>query len=132
MDREKNIDFVLRTVGERGVRFVRLWFTDILGNLKSLAISTEDLEEAFEEGIGFDGSAVDGFAKLEESDMLAFPDPETFQLLPGTTDLATARVFCDIRTPMQEDFPGDSRAVLRRAFDHGKIEGWLRYSSYDF
>ena len=82
MTNEQNIDFVLRSVEERDIRFVRLWFTDVLGNLKSFAISPEDLEEAFEEGIGFDGSAVDGFAALEESDMLAFPDASTFQVLP--------------------------------------------------
>ena len=80
MSSEKDIDFVLRTVEKRDIRFVRLWFADVLGNLKSFAISPEELEEAFEEGIGFDGSAVDGFASLEESDMLAFPDPDTFAL----------------------------------------------------
>ena len=82
MSSEKDIDFVLRTVEERNIRFVRLWFTDVLGNLKSFAISPEELEEAFEEGIGFDGSSIDGFVSLEESDMLAFPDPDTFTLLP--------------------------------------------------
>ena len=82
MTNEQNIDFVLRSVEERDIRFVRLWFTDVLGNLKSFAISPEDLEEAFEEGIGFDGSAVKGFSSLEESDMLAFPDASTFQVLP--------------------------------------------------
>ena len=69
MSSEKDIDFVLRTVEERDIRFVRLWFTDVLGNLKSFAISPEELEEAFEEGIGFDGSSIDGFVSLEESDM---------------------------------------------------------------
>lgn len=115
MTNEQNIDFVLRTVEERDVRFVRLWFTDVLGNLKSFAISPEDLEEAFEEGIGFDGSAVDGFAPLEESDMLAFPDPETFQILPWRPKSdAVARVFCDIKTPSRKPFDGDPRACLER------------------
>ena len=82
MTNEQNIDFVLRSIEERDIRFVRLWFTDVLGNLKSFAISPEDLEEAFEEGIGFDGSAGKGFSSLEESDMLAFPDAATFQVLP--------------------------------------------------
>ena len=79
---DRNIDFVLRTVEKRGIRFVRLWFTDVLGGLKSFSIASEDLEEAFEEGIGFDGSSVEGFVPQEESDMLAFPDPTTFQILP--------------------------------------------------
>ena len=82
MSNDRNVDFVLRTVEERDIRFIRLWFSDVLGNLKSFAISPEDLEEAFDEGVGFDGSAVDGFAQLEESDMLAFPAPDTFQVLP--------------------------------------------------
>ena len=72
------VDFVLKTIKSRDIHFVRLWFTDVLGNLKSFSISPEELEEAFEEGVGFDGSAVDGFARLEESDMLAFPDANTF------------------------------------------------------
>ena len=82
MDLQQNIDFVLRTVEERDIRFVRLWFTDVLGRLKSFAIAPEDLEVAFEEGIGFDGSAIEGFTTPDESDMLAFPDPSTFQVLP--------------------------------------------------
>lgn len=82
MSGDRNVDFVLRTVEERDIRFIRLWFTDVLGNLKSFSISAEDLEEAFEEGIGFDGSSVQGFVPQCESDMLAFPDPTTFQVLP--------------------------------------------------
>ena len=126
MTNEQYLDFVLRTVEERDVRFVRLWFTDILGNLKSFAISPEDLEEAFEEGIGFDGSAVEGFAPLEESDMLAIPDPSTFQLLPWrASEPRVARVFCDIKTPMQESFAGDSRACLRRIFEETEDKGFI-------
>ena len=82
MDQQQNIDFVLRTVEERDIRFIRLWFTDVLGRLKSFAISPEDLEVAFEEGIGFDGSAIEGFTSPDEADMLAFPDASTFQILP--------------------------------------------------
>lgn len=126
MTNEQNIDFVLRSVEERDIRFVRLWFTDVLGNLKSFAISPEDLEEAFEEGIGFDGSAVDGFAALEESDMLAFPDASTFQVLPWRpSESGVARIFCNIRTPQGEPFPGDPRACLYRAFRAADQAGYV-------
>lgn len=126
MTNEQNIDFVLRSVEERGIRFVRLWFTDVLGNLKSFAISPEDLEEAFEEGIGFDGSAVDGFAALEESDMLAFPDASTFQVLPWRpSESGVARIFCNIRTPQGDPFPGDPRACLYRAFRAADQAGYV-------
>lgn len=126
MTNEQNIDFVLRSVEERDIRFVRLWFTDVLGNLKSFAISPEDLEEAFEEGIGFDGSAVDGFAALEESDMLAFPDASTFQVLPWRPpESGVARIFCNIRTPQGDPFPGDPRACLYRAFRAADQAGYV-------
>ena len=126
MTNEQNIDFVLRSVEERDIRFVRLWFTDVLGNLKSFAISPEDLEEAFEEGIGFDGSAVDGFATLEESDMLAFPDASTYQVLPWRpSEAGVARIFCDIKTPYREPFVGDPRACLRRAFRAADDAGFV-------
>lgn len=119
MSYEQNVDFVLRTVEERDIRFIRLWFTDVVGNLKSFSISPEDLEEAFEEGIGFDGAAVDGFAPLEESDMLAFPRPETFQILPWRPDESgAARMFCNIYTPSGERFEGDSYYCLERLFYH--------------
>lgn len=126
MTNEQNIDFVLRSVEERDIRFVRLWFTDVLGNLKSFAISPEDLEEAFEEGIGFDGSAVDGFAALEESDILAFPDASTFQVLPWRpSESGVARIFCNIRTPQGDPFPGDPRACLYRAFRAADQAGYV-------
>lgn len=126
MSDDQNIDFVLRTVEERDIRFVRLWFTDVLGNLKSFAISPEDLEEAFEEGIGFDGSSVDGFAPLEESDMLAFPDAETFQVLPWRPeDNGVARIFCDIKTPDREPSAGDPRACLERVFRDADERGYV-------
>ena len=126
MTNEQNIDFVLRSVEERDIRFVRLWFTDVLGNLKSFAISPEDLEEAFEEGIGFDGSAVDGFAALEESDMLAFPDASTFQVLPWRpSESGVARIFCNIRTPQGDPFPGEPRACLYRAFRAADQAGYV-------
>ena len=126
MSTEKDIDFVLRTVEARDIRFVRLWFTDVLGTLKSFAISPEELEEAFEEGIGFDGSSIDGFARLEESDMLAFPDAETFQLLPWRpTESGVARVFCNICTPSREPFAGDPRGCLERVFERADHEGYV-------
>ncbi|MCH3967084.1 MAG: glutamine synthetase family protein [Atopobiaceae bacterium] len=126
MTNEQNIDFVLRTVEERDIRFVRLWFTDVLGNLKSFSISPEDLEEAFEEGIGFDGSSVDGFAPQEESDMLAFPDPDTFQILPWRPEESgVARIFCDIKTPACEPFAGDPRACLERVFRAADEQGYI-------
>ena len=80
MDRQQ--EFVLRTLEERQIRFVRLWFTDVLGTLKSVAVAPAELDGAFDEGIGFDGSAIEGFARASESDMLARPDPATFQILP--------------------------------------------------
>ena len=125
MSSESSIDFVLKTVEERDIRFVRLWFTDVLGHLKSFSISPEELEEAFTEGIGFDGSAVDGFARLEESDMLAFPDANTFQLMPRKEGehSAVARVFCDIRTPSRDPFDGDPRGVLERVFTQADEQG---------
>lgn len=122
----KDIDYVLRTVEERDVRFVRLWFTDVLGNLKSFAISPEDLEEAFEEGIGFDGSSVDGFVPIVESDMLAIPDASTFQFLPWRPQThAVARIFCDICTPKREPFDGDPRSVLFRVFRQCQEKGYV-------
>src|ERR1700716_638477 len=100
MDRQK--EFVLRTLEERDIRFVRLWFTDVLGFLKSVAIAPAELEGAFEEGIGFDGSSIEGFARLLEPDTVAPPDPSTFQVLPWTTRSGhhhSARMFCDIKMP---------------------------------
>jgi glutamine synthetase len=123
---DRNVDFVLRTVEKRDIRFVRLWFTDVLGRLKSFAISSEDLEEAFEEGIGFDGSSVEGFVSSEESDMLAFPDPTTFQILPWRPEQhGVARVFCDIKTPSREPFEGDSRSCLERVFRMADAKGYV-------
>ena len=108
-------DYVLRTVEERRVRLVRLWFTDVLGQLKSVAISPVELEAAFEEGVQFDGSAIDGFSRVQESDVLAFPDPNSFQLMPTRDDEdLTARIFCDITNLDGTPFHGDPRQVLKR------------------
>lgn len=123
---QQNIDYVLRSVEQRDIRFVRLWFVDILGRLKNFAISPEDLEVAFEEGIGFDGSAIEGFATPEEADMLAFPDASTFQILPWRpSHNGVARVFCDVCTPDRKPFAGDPRDSLRRMFYKAEKAGYL-------
>lgn len=123
---QQNIDYVLRSVEQRDIRFVRLWFVDILGRLKNFAISPEDLEVAFEEGIGFDGSAIEGFATPEEADMLAFPDASTFQILPWRPSRnGVARVFCDVCTPDRKPFAGDPRDALRRMFYKAEKAGYL-------
>jgi GlnA: glutamine synthetase, type I len=123
---QQNIDYVLRSVEQRDIRFVRLWFVDILGRLKNFAISPEDLEVAFEEGIGFDGSAIEGFATPEEADMLAFPDASTFQILPWRpSHNGVARVFCDVCTPDRKPFAGDPRDALRRMFRNAEKAGYL-------
>ena len=125
---EKQQEYVLRTIEERDIRFVRLWFTDVLGMLKSVAVTSSEIENAFTEGIGFDGSAVDGFARVQESDMLAFPDASTFQLLPWRPeDAGVARMFCDIRTPEGEPFIADPRHVLRRNLSKAADMGFTFY-----
>jgi glutamine synthetase len=122
---ERQQDYVLRTVEERGVRLIRLWFTDVLGQLKSVAISPAELENAFEEGMHFDGSAIDGFSRVQESDVLAVPDPNTFELLPfGTDDDSSARMFCDIESHDGAPFEGDPRQVLKRNLDRARERGF--------
>jgi glutamine synthetase len=125
---DKQTDFVLRTIEDRGVRFVRLWFTDVVGSLKSVAVSPAEIEGAFEEGIGFDGSSIQGFTRVSESDMLAFPDPSTFQLLPwrGEKD-PTGRMFCDLTTPDGQPAASDSRNVLRRTMAQAAERGFSFY-----
>jgi glutamine synthetase len=128
---EKQQEFVLRTVEERDVRFIRLWFTDVLGFLKSVAIAPAELEGAFTEGIGFDGSAVEGFARVHESDMLARPDAATFQLLPsrsGGDPQPVARMFCDILQPDGSPSPADPRWVLRRTLNRAAEQGFTFYT----
>lgn len=118
-------EYVLNTAKEQGVKFIRLWFTDILGFLKSVAIPIEQLKEALNEGIGFDGSSVEGFARVDESDMIAMPDPNTFQVLPfrPQENGTVGRMFCDILDPKAQPYAGDPRWVLktnlRRAADMG-------------
>ena len=121
-------DFVLRNARENDVKFVRLWFSDILGNLKGFAINVEDLEDAIEQGVGFDGAVIEGFDRTNESDMRAFPDPSTFQLLPWRPrQNAVARMFCDIRTPKGEPFVGDPRFVLKRNLERLSRLGFTYY-----
>jgi glutamine synthetase len=125
----KQEEFVLRALEERDVRFVRLWFTDVLGFLKSVAIAPAELEAAFSEGIGFDGSAIEGFARVYEADMLAKPDPATFQILPWRGEYpATARMFCDIVMPDGSASYADPRYVLKRALGKAADLGFTFYT----
>ena len=123
----KQAEYVLRTVEERGIRFIRLWFTDVQGFLKSVSISPAELEVAFEEGMTFDGSAIDGYARVQEADMLARPDPSTFQILPWRQDEQVARMFCDIVTPDGAPFEGDPRGVLKRNLEAAAELGFTFY-----
>jgi glutamine synthetase len=126
---DKQQEFVLRTLEERDIRFVRLWFTDVLGMLKSVAVAPAELEGAFAEGIGFDGSAIEGFARVYESDMLARPDPATFQVLPWRAEASgTARMICDILTPDGTPSYADPRFVLKRALSRANDLGFSFYT----
>jgi glutamine synthetase len=121
-------DYVLKLAREQDVKFIRLWFTDILGFLKSFAITFEELEAALEDGVGFDGSSIEGFARIDESDMRALPDPDTFQLLPWRPkEHAVARMFCDIVRPGGEPFEGDPRYVLRQNLKRAADIGYTFY-----
>ncbi|MET9310391.1 MULTISPECIES: type I glutamate--ammonia ligase [unclassified Kribbella] len=126
---DKQQEFVLRALEERDVRFVRLWFTDVLGFLKSVAVAPAELESAFAEGLGFDGSAIEGFARVTEADMLAKPDPSTFQILPwrGET-MGTARMFCDINMPDGSASFADPRHVLKRTLSKAADLGFTFYT----
>ncbi|MBW3086420.1 Glutamine synthetase [Austwickia sp. TVS 96-490-7B] len=127
MDRQE--EFVLRTLEERDIRFVRLWFTDVLGTLKSVAVAPAELEGAFEEGLGFDGSAIQGFARVTESDMLVKPDPATFQILPWRdSPPGTARMFCDVQLPDGSPCLADPRYALRRTLAKAADMGFSFYT----
>ena len=122
-------DYVLRTVEERGVRFVRLWFTDVLGFLKSFAITPAELEAALEEGMTFDGSAIEGYSRVQESDMLAVPDSNTFEIVPWRgEDAPVARIFCDVQRLSGQPFEGDPRFVLRRNLERARDKGFTFYA----
>jgi glutamine synthetase len=120
-------EYVLRTVEERGIRFVRLWFTDVLGFLKSFTITSQELEGALLEGMGFDGSSVDGYSRIQESDMVALPDPSTFQAIPWQTEHTVGRMFCDILEPDGTPFAGDPRGVLKRQLARAADLGFTFY-----
>ena len=127
MDRQQ--EFVLRTLEERDIRFVRLWFTDVLGYLKSVAVAPAELEGAFADGIGFDGSAIEGFARIYEADMIAKPDPSTFQLLPWKGEApGVGRMFCDILLPDGSPSYADPRYVLKRALGRASDLGFTFYT----
>jgi glutamine synthetase len=127
--REEGKEYVLKMAEEHDVKFIKLWFTDILGILKSFAITVEELEGAMEEGMGFDGSSIQGFARIDESDMVAMPDPDTFRLLPWRPreHRAVARMFCDILKPGGEPFKGDPRYVLK---ENLKLAADMGYTYY--
>ncbi|HWQ29102.1 MAG TPA: glutamine synthetase beta-grasp domain-containing protein, partial [Dehalococcoidia bacterium] len=120
--------YVLQQCRDLDVKFIRLWFTDILGTLKSFAITVEELEGALEEGMGFDGSSIEGFARIDESDMIAIPDPSTFQILPWRPkERGVARMFCDILLPDGRPFEGDPRYVLKRNLKKAADLGYTFY-----
>jgi glutamine synthetase len=127
-DLSESRDYVLQQAREMDVKFIRLWFTDILGSLKSVAITVEELAQAMEEGIGFDGAAIEGFARVDETDMIAMPDPTTFAILPWRPqERRVARVFCDILQPDGTPFEADPRWVLRRQLKRAADLGYTFY-----
>ncbi len=126
---EKQQEFVLRTIEERGVKFIRLWFTDVVGTLKMVAVAPAEVEGAFAEGLGIDGSSIEGFTRAFEADVLAHPDPTTFQILPWRGEIdPTARMFCDISTPDGEPAMSDPRYVLKRALQKAADRGFTFYT----
>jgi len=121
-----DINGILKTVKERKIRHIQLWFTDILGRLKSMEISDSELKGALEEGIGFDGSSIEGFARIEESDVMAMPDPETFRILPWTPlEGPVARLICDVQDPYGNPYPGDPRFVLKKILKKASDLGYV-------
>jgi glutamine synthetase len=127
---DESKSYVISACRENDVKFIRLWFTDIVGKLKSFAITIEELEKAFDEGMGFDGSSIEGFARIDESDMLAIPDPATFQLVPWRPrEQGVARMFCDIYRPDGAPFEGDPRQVLKRQLKRAADLGYTFYVS---
>ena len=128
MEKPKDKKHIMELVEEHNVKFIRLWFTDILGQIKSFAITSEELETAFDEGMGFDGSSIKGYARIDESDMIAKPDPATFQLIPWRPkEKAVARMFCDILNPDGTPYEGDPRYALKRNLERLKEKGYTLY-----
>ncbi len=125
----KKIEEVLKTIKEQDVKFIKLWFTDILGQVKSFTITDGELEAALSNGMGFDGSSITGYQDIEESDMVALPDPSTFQIVPwGPQERKRdARMICDILTPERNPYEGDPRYVLKRALERMKKMGFDHY-----
>ena len=123
--KEKTKEYVLKTVREKDIKSISLWFTDILGFLKSFDITPRELEGALADGVGFDGSSIEGFARIDESDMIALPDPTTFQVLPWSLPrYPVARMFCDILKPGGEAFEGDPRHILKRNLKRATDQGY--------
>ncbi|MDR0500937.1 MAG: glutamine synthetase family protein [Coriobacteriales bacterium] len=119
-------DYVLKSIQSNGIHFIRLWFTDVLGSLKSFAVTPSEIDNAFEEGMGFDGSSIEGFSRIQESDMIAFPEASTFQILPWRpTENGVARMFCDIKTPEGQPFAGDPRYALKRVLCKAADMGFM-------
>src|SRR5215210_3248241 len=124
-DLPQSVDDVKALVDEHDIRFIRLWFTDVLGQLKSFSINKEELDDAFEGGMGFDGSSITGFNAIEESDMIAMPDASTFAILPWRPEAqGVGRMFCDVVTPNRDPYEGDPRYVLRRALERAAAMGF--------
>jgi glutamine synthetase len=129
---EAEREFVLNAAEERDIRFVQLWFTDVLGQLKAFAIPVEELPEALSEGASFDGSSIEGFARAHEADMIAMPVPRTFQSLPWRPERAgVARMFCDVLTSEGEPFEGDPRLVLKRTMERVRELGFTAYVGHE-
>lgn len=120
-------EHVLREVHDRKIDIIRLWFTDILGQIKGFAIPTREMEDAFDHGMGFDGSSIEGFARIHESDLMAHPDPSTFTQFPDNGEYSAARMFCDLKTPEGNPFPGDPRHILRRNLEKAEAKGFTFY-----
>ena len=128
MEKPKDKKHIMELVEENNVKFIRLWFTDILGQIKSFAITSEELDTAFDEGMGFDGSSIKGYARIDESDMIAKPDPATFQLIPWRPkEKAVARMFCDVLNPDGTPYEGDPRYALKRNLERLKEKGYTLY-----
>ncbi len=127
MTMSNEAEYVLRTSEERGIKFIRLWFTDVLGFLKSITITAQELETVLDEGQGFDGSAIEGFARIQEADMVARPDPSTFQIVPWRSETQVARMFCDVHDPDGSPFDGDPRYVLKRQLERATALGFTFY-----
>ncbi len=127
---QSQIEYVLHSAEERGIRFIQLWFSDILGTPKSFTITPSELENALEEGMTFDGSSIEGFSRVQESDVIAKPDPETFQILHWKNEqYPTARIFCDILNLDNSPFEGSPRQVLKKSLEKARLKGFSFYAA---